>query len=183
MSDPGQVWSLFTLDPRQPEYAHLRASDTDRNVVHQVLADAFADGRLDRDEFESRSADASAAKTLGELVGPVDGLVPTSSVPARRTSGSVMSDAELEQRALEAWQRSRREAVWGLISISAVTWVIWAVFTRDAIPWPLFVMVATFLNLLKTLVRRNDMIADERRRLEKKRQREIDKRRRKGDRP
>ena len=76
MTDPGQIWSSFTLDPRRPEYAPLRASDQDRNVVHQVLADAYADGRLDREEFETRTAAVSAAKTLGELAGLVEGLVP-----------------------------------------------------------------------------------------------------------
>jgi hypothetical protein len=181
MSDPGQVWASFTLDPRRPEYAALRASDQDRNVVHQVLADAYADGRLDRDEFESRTADVSATKTLGELVGLVEGLVPTATSPSVRPVYGLMSEAELQQRAVEGWRSSRREAVWGFISASAITWVIWAVVMYGGFPWPAFVMLGTFLNVVKVQLRRDDMIATERRRLERKQQRELEKRHRKDD--
>jgi hypothetical protein len=179
MSDPGHVWASFTLDPRRPEHAALRASDADRNVVHQVLADAYADGRLDHEEFESRTVAVGQAKTLGELPGLVEGLIPLSAVPAPRARYGLLSNEQIQRRAVQAWQRSRREALWAMLSISAVCWAIWAFFGQG-FQWPWFVMLATSLNLLKTQVRRADMIADEQRRLERKQQREIDKRRRKG---
>ncbi|MEO5852081.1 MAG: hypothetical protein ABIQ15_06170 [Nocardioides sp.] len=65
------LWGEFTRDPRSADHAHLRAADADREIVQRVLADAYADGRLDRLE-------------LGELPDLVSDLVPaTSAVPAR----------------------------------------------------------------------------------------------------
>jgi hypothetical protein len=181
MTDPGQIWASFTLDPRRPEYAPLRASDQDRNVVHQVLADAYADGRLDRDEFETRTAGVTAAKTLGALAGLVEGLVPRSSVPAVRSGGGLMTDAELQERALAKWHREREQALGGFVFASVVCWVIWLATGADGIPWPLFVMAGTGINVLRVFTQRRDIIAAERRRLEKKREREIEKRRQKGE--
>jgi hypothetical protein len=66
-----EVWSSFRRDPRRSEHAALRASDADRDVVHQVLAEAYADGRLDRQEFDARSTDVNAVRTAasrGEIV-------------------------------------------------------------------------------------------------------------------
>jgi len=182
MTDPGQIWASFTLDPRRPEYAPLRASDQDRNVVHQVLADAYADGRLDRNEFESRTADVTAVKTLGELAGLVDGLVPRSGVVAMGPTSGLMSDTELKERAVARWHSERREALMGLIGISVIVWVIWFATTGPGhFPWPAIVSAVAFANLVKTQLRRDEIVAAERRRLEKKREREIERRRKKGE--
>ncbi|CAN5581749.1 DUF1707 domain-containing protein [soil metagenome] len=50
-----------------PRDASLRAADTDRIQVAQLLTDAAAQGRLDLTEYEDRLAKAYAAKTLDEL--------------------------------------------------------------------------------------------------------------------
>jgi hypothetical protein len=178
MSDPGHVWASFTFDPRRPEYAGMRAADQDRNVVHQVLADAYADGRLDREEFESRSADASAAKTLGDLAGLIDVLVPTT--PALRGGRELLSAPQIQERAVAAWSEALRNASWGFFSASLICWVIWAV-TSQGFPWPVFVMLGTGLNVGRVVFQRQAMIAEEQRRLERKQAREIEKRRKKGD--
>jgi Domain of unknown function (DUF1707) len=180
MTDPTQFWASFTLDPRSPEHAALRASDGDRNVVHQALADAYADGRLDREEFESRTADTTAAKTLADLVHQVDGLIPTSWAPAVRQPAGLMSETQIQERAVAAWQNDRRNALWGFISASLICWVIWGV-TSQGFPWPVFVMLGTGLNVARTQFQRQPMIDEERRRLEKKQAREIEKRRRRGE--
>ena len=52
---PSELWSGFALDPRDPAHAGLRASDADRERIQRVLADAFADGRLDREEHDERT--------------------------------------------------------------------------------------------------------------------------------
>jgi hypothetical protein len=62
------VWGEFEHDPRDPRYATMRASDRDRGVVQDILASAYAEGRLDRDEFDERSGAVSAAKTYAELL-------------------------------------------------------------------------------------------------------------------
>lgn len=45
----------------------MRASDQDRNKVAELLCDAYAIGRLSRDEFDERSVAAFSARTYGEL--------------------------------------------------------------------------------------------------------------------
>ncbi len=55
----GNVWASFQHDPRDPAAAPLRASDADRNVVHGLLTEAFADGRLDREEYDERTGQAT----------------------------------------------------------------------------------------------------------------------------
>jgi hypothetical protein len=52
----------------------LLASDADRDMVGRLLADAFAQGRLNQIEFEERTSQALAARTHGELDGVLRGL-------------------------------------------------------------------------------------------------------------
>lgn len=48
-------------------YGPMRATDTDRENVHAVLQDAYADGRLTWDEFDARSSKLVVAKTYDQL--------------------------------------------------------------------------------------------------------------------
>ena len=48
---------------------HLRASHADREQVIETLKAAFVQGRLDRDELDSRVCQTLAARTYGELAG------------------------------------------------------------------------------------------------------------------
>lgn len=64
----GGGWSAFSVDPRDPQYQHLRASDSDRATASSMLAGAYADGRLDKDEYDQRLDQVTSAKSMGELV-------------------------------------------------------------------------------------------------------------------
>jgi hypothetical protein len=163
-----EVWSSFTRDPRDPESAPLRASDQDRAVVEQVLAEAYADGRLDRDEFDTRSADVTGARTLGELPALLADLVPTTAVPAMSRGPALLTPAEIEERAVAAWREARRSAALGFVFASAVCWTIWAVVMFGGFPWPLFVMLGTGINAVRAASSRTEVVARERRRLEKR---------------
>ena len=112
-------WDEFEHDPRASENAHLRASDRDRDVVHGLLGTAYADGRLDRAEFDERTAQVSAARTLAELPPIVADLVSTS-------SRTLMRPSELRAEAERRYARERREALLGALFPSLVCWVIWA---------------------------------------------------------
>ena len=60
-------------------HASLRASDTDREQLVDVLKSAFSEGRLDQDEYTTRMEQAYTAKTYGELralVGDLPGPLP-----------------------------------------------------------------------------------------------------------
>jgi hypothetical protein len=48
-------------------HGQMRATDADRDIVHELLKAAYADGRLTFEEFESRSGSPMLAKTYDEL--------------------------------------------------------------------------------------------------------------------
>ena len=167
------VWGRFTQDPRNPGAAALRAADRDRDVVLQVLAEAYADGRLDRQEYDERAESTSHAKTLGELPPLIADLVPQT--PRGPSSDlALATPQELDNRAEAAYATSRRNAVSGMVIPTVITFVIWFAinFGSDgwqfSFPWPVFVALGTGINLLRVLLHKQDLIAEERDKLEKK---------------
>lgn len=62
---------------------HLRAADTDRAAVAEVLGRHMSAGRLTLDEFDERLTRAYAAKTFGELAELTADLPPVDGAPAR----------------------------------------------------------------------------------------------------
>lgn len=59
-----------------PGITHLRCADEDRELVAQLLNNAYADGRLDFEEHSERIAAAYNAKTFGDLDGLTTDLIP-----------------------------------------------------------------------------------------------------------
>lgn len=59
-----------------PRFDDLRCADQDRELVAQVLNNAYAEGRLTFDEHADRIARAYDAKTFGDLNGLTDDLLP-----------------------------------------------------------------------------------------------------------
>src|SRR5689334_3846322 len=105
-TDP-EVWSRFTRDPRHSSAADLRAADQDRDVVLQVLGEGYADGRLDRQEYDERAEAAARTKTLGELPPLISDLVPDRPTGPSRDL-ALASPQDLERRAVTAYQARRR---------------------------------------------------------------------------
>ena len=178
MTDPESVWSALSRDPRVPENAAMRASDADRDVVQQVLTEAYADGRITREEHDTRSSATQSARTLGDLVAPLEGLA---SLRPSAGGAALVPAAELEQRAVEAWRKDRREALWGLVSVSAIVWTIWLFTSAPGFPWPAFVTLAALLNVGRLQVQRSEIVRDKREHLERKQRKEIERRRREDD--
>jgi Domain of unknown function (DUF1707) len=177
------MWASFQHDPRDPAVAPLRASDADRNVVHGVLTEAFADGRLDREEYDERTAATLQARTLGELPALVADLVPdrpllSSSSSSGRVPLVAASSTDLQKRAEAKWRDDRRGALMGFVGSAVLTWAIWvAVNWTDwshAFPWPLIVNAVAFMNFVRVTANRNDMVASELRRLERKQAKAIE---------
>jgi hypothetical protein len=86
----------------------MRAGDSDRNDVIGVLGDAFADGRLDYEEFHHRHDRAASARTLGELRDLV-----------RDLPGTLASETELVVTA--GLQAQRRSGAWDVPARLVVT--------------------------------------------------------------
>lgn len=77
-----------------PGYGHMRSAQADRERAIDVLKAAFAEGRLDKDEYAGRVGQVHTSRTYAELAeltadvpaGPLGTLVPASGlipVPAR----------------------------------------------------------------------------------------------------
>jgi len=183
MSTP-TPWDAFTQDPRRPEAAGLRAGDRDRDVALGVLGEGYAEGKLTKDEYDERSAATSASKTLGDLTPLIADLVPQSS---DRSTGSALAQATpeaLHQRAVQRWEAQRRQAISGFLIPTLICWTVWLMLGASqpsssggfdaTFPWPLFVMLGTGANLLRVLLHRQDMVADEQRRLERRQRKAIE---------
>lgn len=123
----------MALDPE------LRAGDADRERTAELLRRAHTEGRLDRDEFDSRLDQAYRAKTLGELAELTHdlpaGTQPPAPVPARAEAAAVLPHRDL-RRAWAAWASVVLicTVIWGASAISSGStqgfWPIWV-----AGPW------------------------------------------------
>jgi hypothetical protein len=160
-----EVWRQFDHDPRNPANRAIRASDRDRAVIETVLAEAFAEGRITRAEYDERTDAALASRTLGDLVPLVEDL------PVARAPRPGPSD--IHEQAVRKWQADRREALLGLIGLSALLWTIWAVTMWGEFPWPLFPMGFALMNLARVVVNKRDIIDEHARRLEKRQEKEL----------
>ncbi len=161
-------WTRFRLDPRQADNARMRASDADREVVRTVLTDAFADGRLTREEHDERVGTLLEARTLGELPALVDDLVVVSPVPAE-TAENLPEALSFREQGAAAYRKEFQEAIATFVMVSLITWGTW-LFTSgpDGHPWPLYPMLFLVVNLVGTGVRREAIVQREVHRLEKK---------------
>lgn len=184
-SAPLPPWSEFTQDPRTPHAAMLRASDQDREVVIGVLTEAYADGRLDREEHEERTDVTRGTKTLGALAGLILDLVPQTPTPAQRRALARAEAEQRQQQAARRWERQRRQALLSFLVPTLVCWVVWLLTsigpgsTWDAQwPWPAFVMLGTGLGLLRVVTQKQAIIAAERERLERRHRRALESRQR-----
>jgi hypothetical protein len=177
------VWASFQHDPRDPAVAALRASDADRNVVHGVLTEAFADGRLDRDEYDERTAATLGARTLGELPALVSDLVPDRPLLPATLPLSAADPSELQRRAEDKWRKDRREALAGFVGSALLMWAIWGATAvakgEPYFPWPLIVNALALMNLFRVATNRTEIVRSEVKRLERKQAKEIEARTRK----
>lgn len=155
MSTAG-LWGQFEHDPRDPQYATMRASDRDRGVVHDVLVAAYAEGRLDRDEFDERSGSVTAAKTYAELLPPISDLTAGAAAPMTLTSPSPSPD--LRRKAEIDYAQDRREAFFRFLVPNLICWVIWFMTGHDGFIWPIFVTIPTALNVVRVLASRQEIV-------------------------
>jgi hypothetical protein len=153
-ADSGSLWGRFSHDPRDPAYSGLRATDRDRAVVHDALAEAYADGRLDRDELEERTASVDAAKTYADLVPPLQDLTVDAAVP----SVPVSSRTDLQRQAEGYYREKRGEALMGLLIPNLICWAIWYMSGHDSFVWPIFVLIPTLGNLVRVTASKQSII-------------------------
>lgn len=139
------LWQRFEHDPRDPAYAGMRASDRDRAVVHDALSEAYAEGRIDRDELEERTTQVDRAKTYADLVPPLHDLTVDAAVGAV----SLSSREDLQRKAESYYREKLREAFMGFLIPNLICWAIWLMSGHDGFVWPVFVLIPTVGNLLR----------------------------------
>lgn len=166
----GSVWLRFEHDPRDPAYSGLRASDRDRAVVHDVLASAYAEGRIDRDELDERTALVDTAKTYADLVPPLRDLTADA---ASAPGVSLASRAALERQAQGYYREKLGEAFMGFLVPNLIVWTIWF-FSGHGFPWPVFVLVATIGNLVRVAAQKTSIIEARVEKLERKQARALE---------
>ena len=156
-------WESFRLDPRQPGHASMRASDADREIVRGVLADAFADGRLTREEYDDRLNTLYGSRTLGEVSSLLTDLVPLDGPPM---APAPLLRADYRTRGARKWRKEVEESFAAFLIPSIICTVIWIAITGGGFFWPAFPMLFLGINLVKTVVQRESVIEREVLRLE-----------------
>jgi hypothetical protein len=81
---------MTTMPPGNYPPAGLRASDADRDLVVAELSQSFEAGRLTSEEFDERTSQALAARTMGQLAALTADLPagqPPAQAPARPQPG------------------------------------------------------------------------------------------------
>lgn len=154
-------WSRFSADPRRPEVAGVRASDADRETAIECLREAYADGRLDRIEFDRRSADALAATLLGEFAPLLQDLEP-----------QLPQESSVHEQAVRRYRREARDARNGFVGISVLTTGIWGATNFGDILagqagffWPVFPILGVGAGWLLQVLKRKDRIEHHERRI------------------
>ena len=110
----------------------MRVGDAERQAVVDQLRTHLGAGRLELDEFEDRTAQALAARTVGDLV-PL-----TADLPAVRTSTKGPPIRLPDRRPAQGWELAWRihRGVWGVLSIFFV--LIWLLTTPTGYFWPIW---------------------------------------------
>lgn len=160
----GVEWSRFSSDPRRPEVTSVRATDADRELALTVLREAYADGRLSREEHEQRASQALEVRQLGGFLPLLGDLV--SPLPAVRSA---------HEQAVQRYRRDLTDARDGLLFVGGVTTAIWGVTSAAAgellFFWPVFPIVAIAMGWVLTRINGEDRIAEHQRRIEKRQRR------------
>lgn len=120
----------------------LRAGDEDRDRTSATLRQAYAEGRLDDEEFHSRLEQAHQAKTFGELAALTHDLP---AMTTRSAPPAPMTQAATTVSARERYLRQGLRAAWASwLGVSIMVNIIWfATWMGDGSApyyWPIWVM-------------------------------------------
>ena len=145
-----EIWSRLSADPREAQGATMRATDGDRDEVLSLLRDAYADGRLARQEYDERTDAVLVSRTVGSLLPVVADLVPASPPAVRASPISTGLHAE----AVKRYGRDLRDARNGWIFVSTITLAIWAATSiANGGPyffWPAFPIIGVGIGYFST---------------------------------
>src|SRR5581483_9245896 len=119
----------------------LRASDEEREQAAQEIRDHFAAGRLTDEELSERLSAVYRAATVRELAavrGDLPAIAPS----------QALQRAELVQRRSQLQRRLLQQSGAGLVPFAVCT-VIWVATGATGMFWPIFVLLAVLIPLLR----------------------------------
>lgn len=148
----GQGWAGFSADPRNPQYQQLRASDADRSNAVTMLGNAYAEGRLDNDEYNQRLDQVMSSKSLGELVPVLSDIVPVAAqAPSPAPSGV--------QRGRPGFLAHFPRWWLGMAVMLNVIWLMTVLTSGHLIYyWPMWPMVGTAIPMIMGFMGNNGRV-------------------------
>jgi hypothetical protein len=104
----------------------MRASDADRDKYTAVLQDAFAEGRLTREEYDERLEAVYLARTYGDLE-PLVADLPAHNLPVPRPSSDIVPASSSGAPLVAVFSEVQRKGPWTLAETSTMVAVFGAV--------------------------------------------------------
>lgn len=142
----GDPYAVFSADPRQPSNARLRASDADRAAADAIVRKAYAEGRLDADEFDQRIAQVSTSKQLGELATAVSDVVVVPGAAAAPAPASAHSGVRSVLSQVPRWWVS-------MTVLLNLIWLMTCLTSGELIYyWPMWPMFGTLIPAIMSTV-------------------------------
>lgn len=96
----------------EQDRSRVRAADADRNLVAQLLSDAFASGQLTVGEYDERAAAVYRAKTYGELDVLTHDLALALAPPTAATAATDASGGPQTDRVIAVMSGAVRKGEW-----------------------------------------------------------------------
>jgi hypothetical protein len=121
-----------------PDSSGLRVSDSEREQLAGELREHMLAGRLSSEEFEERVAKAYRARTRAQL----------DELKTDLPMGMVSFEGELAKRKAKLRRRLIQEGG-GAVGLSGVSVAIWLASGADGSFWPIWVILATLLPLIR----------------------------------
>jgi hypothetical protein len=137
--DGANMARIIRLHTPEADEGLIRASDHDRELATRVLRDAYAEGRLEINEFLKRVDAAQQAKTWGELAALTADL-PVDWAPSLEAPGTRRCDGLAEMR---REPRHPFAPIWWV----AVAWLVIAAVAHVAAAIPLVLLSLFVLGL------------------------------------
>lgn len=118
--------------------SHMRIGDAERTRVAEALGKHFADGRLDKPEFDERMERAMSAKTEADLAGLLADLPRLGDQPAP------LPEVAVRPPVVRRTARFVMLALVMLVLVRSLWWWPWHL-ASPVLVWPLVILVAVAL--------------------------------------
>lgn len=146
--NPRSVWARFPLDPRSS--GDLRAGDPDRETAREIIAEAYADGQLDHDEYALRLDGVLGAHHLGQLVPLLSDL----SLPApQRPAAAFPSLGQVPVAGIPLFKRPIVRSAAFVIAVTNLVWLWTSISSGQVIYyWPMWPALGMAIAVLASVL-------------------------------